>query len=374
MQAAGDRAEGERLLQRFECKRCHADLPGPKVSLEKSCADCHRAIVTGKAVADADALNRWQQHVRHFVEAPRLTSLAKKLRNGWVQRFLLSPHDVRPGLEESMPRLALTPEQARDIASYLAPSDVARSPAVNANAGEATRGRRLLEERGCGTCHQLRAAPLPASPIPVAIDPTRLSRAIRLAPDLAEVRERWLPGYLETWLSKPSALDADALMPDIPLTPNEVRAIVGYLFSIRSGPALNKPFVRLPLLERRVSFDEVKQRVFRKSCRHCHSEPDYALGDGGPGNSGGFGFRGRGINLAEHEGVLAGYLDDNGARHSLFSPNPNDGRLVQSLLARHAEEAGAPSGPVRGMPLGLPALPAEDIQLVETWIAQGRAL
>jgi hypothetical protein len=32
---------------------------------------------------------------------------------------------------------------------------------------------------------------------------------------------------------------------------------------------------------------------------------------------------------------------------------------------------GAEPGRVRGMPLGLPPLSSEDIQLVETWIAQG---
>jgi hypothetical protein len=45
---------------------------------------------------------------------------------------------------------------------------------------------------------------------------------------------------------------------------------------------------------------------------------------------------------------------------------------VRALLARHAEERGAATGEVRGMPLGYPALSLEDIQLVETWIAQGR--
>jgi hypothetical protein len=41
-------------------------------------------------------------------------------------------------------------------------------------------------------------------------------------------------------------------------------------------------------------------------------------------------------------------------------------------MARYGEEAGTPNPNVRGMPLGLPPLPLEDIQLVETWIAQGR--
>jgi hypothetical protein len=47
-------------------------------------------------------------------------------------------------------------------------------------------------------------------------------------------------------------------------------------------------------------------------------------------------------------------------------------RLVAVLLARHKELAGQVTPGLRGMPLGLPALSAEQIQLVESWIAQGR--
>jgi hypothetical protein len=47
-------------------------------------------------------------------------------------------------------------------------------------------------------------------------------------------------------------------------------------------------------------------------------------------------------------------------------------RIVAHLWARHAEVAGTPVEGVTGMPLGLPPLPPEDIQLIETWIARGR--
>jgi hypothetical protein len=47
-------------------------------------------------------------------------------------------------------------------------------------------------------------------------------------------------------------------------------------------------------------------------------------------------------------------------------------RIVASLWARHREIAGKPDPNVRGMPLGLPPLPPEEIQLFATWVAQGR--
>jgi hypothetical protein len=135
---------------------------------------------------------------------------------------------------------------------------------------------------------------------------------------------------------------------------------------------------RLPVLERRVAFEEVKARVFRKTCWHCHSEPDLALGDGGPGNTGGFGFKGRGLSFVDYTTISSGSVGDDGNRRSIFKPIAVEGfsepvpRLLAHLLARQIEEAGGEVPGIRGMPLGLPALSPEDIQLVESWIAQGR--
>ena len=73
------------------------------------------------------------------------------------------------------------------------------------------------------------------------------------------------------------------------------------------------------------------------------------------------------------QGIASGALDEHGERRSVFAKLP-DGtpRLVAHLVARHVEEAGGRVDGVRGMPLGLPPLSFEDIQLVESWIAQGR--
>jgi hypothetical protein len=72
-------------------------------------------------------------------------------------------------------------------------------------------------------------------------------------------------------------------------------------------------------------------------------------------------------------------VDDKGERHSLFEKTPVTTRspdgtsmLLRALLARRDEEAGHVDREARGMPLGYPSLSAEDVQLVETWIAEGR--
>jgi hypothetical protein len=45
---------------------------------------------------------------------------------------------------------------------------------------------------------------------------------------------------------------------------------------------------------------------------------------------------------------------------------------VARLRARQLEEAGQPDPNLRGMPLGFPALTPEELQLVESWLEQGR--
>lgn len=370
-------AIGGMLVEEFQCSRCHEGTGMSAAARDKDCRGCHRDILGGKLVAEPVALAGWQSRIRHFVDVPSLSRVELKFRRSWLERYLLEPHDLRPAFEESMPRLALTPDQAHQVSQFLVRDDGATQPLATPPAALLARGRQLLDTKGCGTCHRMSGvAPLEASPLPYQLPEDRMLRALRLAPDLRFARERLRPGYLERWLTNPVAVDRDTVMPNPELKPEEVRAVTAYLLAAPLEPVKLKPFIRLPVLTRRVPFSEVKERVFHDTCWHCHSEPDYAIGDGGPGNTGGFGFPGKGINLAEHEGLLAGYADATGERKSLFLAEPPSGesRLVAALLARHAEEAGTPVPGVRGMPLALPALPAEQIQLVESWIAQGRPL
>ena len=80
------------------------------------------------------------------------------------------------------------------------------------------------------------------------------------------------------------------------------------------------------------------------------------------------------LDLATYGGIQSGALGPDGQRRSVFASLDDRGvpRLVAALWARHEEVAGRVDPAIRGMPLALPPLPAEEIQLVETWITQGR--
>lgn len=369
----GDSIHGKALVAELQCNRCHDGTEAAPPPPNKHCVHCHADIVRGDFKATPALLAKWRPVVSDLTDAPSLVSTGKRLRRAWVSGYLAKPHDLRPGLAPSMPRLALTQVQIDDLAAYLVPEEP--NPLEEpSKRGDLEAGRRALEAKGCMACHAMSGVPgLVTSPIPVAVSPNELLRAKRLAPDLRHTRARQTKAQTLAWLADPKSVKADSAMPKIPLTDTERLDIVTFLHERDLAPEAFASVTRLPLLTRKVSFAEVDKRVFHRTCWHCHSEPDYAIGDGGPGNSGGFGFRPRGLNLSDYSGIAAGFLNDSGERTSVFSPGV-DGvpRLVAALLARHAEESGAETGAVRGMPLGYAPVALEDIQLVDSWIAQGR--
>lgn len=371
---------GAELVVRFECRRCHEDgreeLAAASPREDKHCYRCHRAIEKGDIQARNEATTAvWKKRVVRLCDVPSLVASEKRLRRDWIARFLLAPFDVRPRLEPTMPRLALTEKQANAIAAYYAQDEPSES-AHAIEGADATRGRALLDAKGCGACHAFTGARALVGTSKARASDDGLTPAVRLAPDLRFTRDRFQPRALVAWLVSPKAMKPDTPMPETGLHEDEARDIAAYLLTTPLvEPVRARMPDRLPLLTRSVSYAEVSARVFRRTCWHCHSDPDYAIGDGGPGNSGGFGFSPRGLNLAEYEGIASGELDEHGERRSVFS-KAGDGepRIVGVLLSRQREENGiAPiEGSLQGMPLGLPALAPQDVQLVESWVAQGR--
>jgi cytochrome c2 len=366
----GDAARGKELVATFECQRCHDGIADvAPIKLESHCTHCHQAILDGR-FADKPDHPRWRKNVAHLVAAPSLNGLDKRMRYEWLVGFLLEPHDLRPALEQSMPRLKLERVQARDIATYLMGSGPVSAPEVAT--GDAKRGAKLMQDKGCGDCHRMGGSQVFADKSVPNERETRV--AVMLAPDLRHARERLDPGALIAWLLDPQSVKPGTPMPKMPMSDSEAQDIAAYVLTseLTAPPPAELPAVPKPL-DREVTFAEVAERVLDKTCRHCHGNPDVAVGDGGPGNTGGFGFKGRGLELTSYERVMAGFLDDQGERQSVFIPT-RDGtpRLVAAMMARYAEEAGKPNAEVRGMPLGLPPVPLDDIKLVVTWIAQGR--
>jgi mono/diheme cytochrome c family protein len=342
----------EAILAKYECHRCHEGTGLEALPNEKRCVGCHKTIIAGTFRAKKEILDRWRSHLVSLPDAPSLTA-ARPLRREWIASYLLSPVDVRPGLRATMPRLGITAEEARVVAEHLGAGE--KHSKVALDHAEIEAGRALYRKLACGACHRFSGS-------------GEAGESQLLAPDLAFARERLEPGAIFEQIRDPRPP-----MPPLAGDDRTARELASFVFfAPLASPASGDEPVRLPLLERKVSFEEVSERVFRRVCWHCHSSPDYARGDGGPGNTGGFGYRPRGLDLSSYAGIAMGSYDDEGRRRSVFGPL-EDGtpRLVAVLLARQKETLGRSSA-VIGMPLGLPPLLPEEIQLVESWIAQGR--
>lgn len=368
---AGDAARGAELVKQHECNRCHEGTGLEPASFETHCFRCHEEIITDKfKIADTEKLAKWKRNVRHVQFAPSLEGSARRFERAWLTAFLREPTDLRPHLVASMPRLGLTDQEAADIAAHLT-KDAEAAP-LSLDDASSERGRKVIEQRACGTCHVMTGAPpLPSLP---ETAPDKIVKAVELAPDLRHARERLSAAAIVAWLRDPASIKPGTVMPNLGLSEAEAKDAAKYLLTAPLDPAV--PYEvpsRLPVLERKVAYAEVHEKVLGKICAHCHGNPDVAKGDGGPGNTGGFGFAPIKLDLSKYSGVASGYVGADGERHSVFLPLA-DGtpRIVAALLARHEEQAGKPREDVRGMPLGMPALPMEDIQLVESWVAQGR--
>lgn len=363
---------GPELIAKFQCQRCHDGLEAaPAIPVERHCVHCHQQIEAGTFDAPAEIQAGWRPNLVSLRFAPDLSELGAHLRPEWIEGFLLAPVDLRPQLPASMPRLPITPPEAEVLARHLAGAP-SRAPAPP-DPSLVEQGRAHFLRLGCGECHAYSGV-LPGRTPLSAAELLAASAAKLLAPDLAHSRTRLVPEVLPTLIRTPRKVRAKAVMPDYELSSEEVAALVAF---VRAAPITAVPEAppppRLPLLTRRVSFPEIKTKIFQKHCRHCHADPDKAFGDGGPGNAGGLGYPGRGLSLVDYRAVMSGGRDDQGRRRSIFAPLP-DGtpRLIAHLLARREEERGRVVPGILGMPLGLPSLDERELQLLESWIAQGR--
>ena len=184
----GDAAKGKALVEKQQCNRCHDGTGFEAAPQGKHCVHCHTDIMDAK-FGSAESRVKWQPRVKDIQDAPSLEASSKRLGKKWIESYLLLPVDQRPALVQAMPRLDLTPEQAKDIAAYLGADDKDEPKPT----GDVAKGRQLLDTKGCGTCHKMTGvSPLAASPVAVPLEPKEYGRAMRVAPDLRFVRDKML--------------------------------------------------------------------------------------------------------------------------------------------------------------------------------------
>ena len=275
-------------VQKFECNRCHElgiiaalALPVP----EKDCVGCHEKILNGGFDNDTRAVS-WRERITHFTSAPPLMNLSLRLKRNWFEQFLRMPHIVRPRLGTIMPALEYSHGELKLIADFFFGLETSAEITELQAKGDVLSGRSLLDTKGCGTCHVMGGvAALQQGTLEVPLSEREIRQAMPLAPDLRYTRERMSLAQLTRWLKQPESVIPSEFrnMPHIRLLDKEISDISSYIFHAALDPIISVPLPNLPApISRSVSYAEVRERVFRKTCFHCHSDPEPVGGDGGP--------------------------------------------------------------------------------------------
>ena len=347
-------------MEAGDCHRCHVVPERAPVERIDSCADCHiwiRSVAShpekrAKALEIFPYWERYERNVASYMTVPPLDAAMHRLEPSWVRAYLQDPHDLRPGLPESMPRFALKDEHLNAIESAFrqATRPVPAQPAPSAS--RVAEGERLYGTLGCGTCHTFGG--------------NGTSAGLPSAPDLAHTRSRMSPDRVVAWIQDPKAVSPGATMTSLGVSREEAIAIRDYLFLAELKWTPEPSLGPHPTATTRpVAFAEVQERVFGKICVHCHMNPATNEGRAGPGNAGGFGWPATGIELETYEGIAA-------------AADRIPAALLRRRVEAHRDVVSAGHAPVAltrpekpGMPLGLPPLSDEDTALVLGWLEQG---
>jgi len=186
--------------------------------------------------------------------------LGARLRPAWVRDYLLHPHQLRPNLAQTMPRLRLSLDSHRHCHlpdKHGGPRDGA--VAVTPEPAQIAHGKELMTERGCVGCHQLSGAGLNGN--------RRRMRPVvahaRARSDLRYARERQEPGSIARWLLDPAKVKHDAAMPKLDLGLEDARDLPRFSARrARAAGARSPPSSACRCFSRRVGFDEVNEQVF----------------------------------------------------------------------------------------------------------------
>jgi cytochrome c2 len=393
---------GTDVFLKHQCNRCHTIDKVSASARELDCVSCHNFLKDlkkddrryqkmAKKYGDP-VIERYQRNIVHLRQVPDLTKLAERVRTDWIRSFLQEPTDLRPVLAESMIRHHLNDQEIKQVVRYFAAVAEAPDPyavgykpptlPTKVDQARLKQGKDLFAKKACGTCHTF------GNQATGQTRPALESRAelTKLAINLRFVKERSRPDSLLSWLMDPARMVKGTTMPDLGLTLDEAKLLRDYLFTEdpKLKPLPEKLAPKLPpVLSREVSYEEMKEKVLGRICVHCHMN-NYEK-DPGPGNLGGLGYSGDGLQMRTYESLVYGAVDHHGKRYSVLQPAKDDAlpRILQVMLDRKIEEQRdhipawedheRPHYPANslGMPLGLPSMSEEEIAIMATWIKQG---
>jgi len=201
--------------------------------------------------------------------APPLAQAGDRLRPAWLTAYLRNPQAIRPfgfhpGEGSRMPDFRLTDQETAILSNFLvsqrgleAPPSLV--PRTNLTAFASRKARLLLETKlSCLGCHRLG------------------SQGGRIAPDLAQAKDRLQPSYVASLLRDPQWGASHSIMPRPILPEGALDLLALFLTQAQETPfpssylsPLDHPL--LPLREANEgSMADPGQRIYLSYCAACH--------------------------------------------------------------------------------------------------------
>ncbi|MFZ5469503.1 MAG: c-type cytochrome [Myxococcota bacterium] len=281
------------------CSKCHTDevsLPhadtysnGRKLVAEIGCYGCHPIDTFAEAPKLGPTLTDLRQKttpefLATWIAYPKAFRPRTKMPNFWPEALDVQ-HRVREGSEEAKERT----EDVEKIAAYLWKSSRTEALPPIPVAGDAERGKKLVQSVGCRACHNFSPPEKLCTPEQLAEGKSRgtasepgeceaprsltASEARDFAPNLSNIGLKTNERWLYAWVKNPQSMWKDTRMPTLRLSDQEAADITAYLMTLREGPALSgQPAVFADVSSE--AFDkaaaEGDKLVTKYGCAGCH--------------------------------------------------------------------------------------------------------
>ena len=219
---------------------------GRSIFVGLNCAACHRNVNIAPRLTNA---------------APDLAQESSRVKAPWLEAYLRKPFSIRPfgyhpGDGSRMPDFRLSDGEISEVLAALGKSPQNPSLQPRPLTAFARQKARLLvaDKLSCLGCHRLGDV------------------GGRIAPDLTVVGNRLQPDYLLSVVQDPRKANPHSIMPRVPLTPDLLHLITGFLLSQQQSPAPGSylSLVDHPTIETSSSLSEGPERNYAQNCAPCH--------------------------------------------------------------------------------------------------------
>jgi mono/diheme cytochrome c family protein len=236
-----------------------AQQQGASLYGESFCASCH-ATQNAAGTLVGGALG------------PELTRVGSKVTTAWLAAWLRNPGAYDP--DTKMPHYRLDEKQIGLLLAFLGnktdPEFIGKLHFDPATPPQIEHGKRLVNERGCASCHEINGVPRPENFAPeLTLVGSRPLAKILFAPDMP----RTLPAYIAAKIRQPRSFGDALKMPQYTLASQQVDALVTALLAQTERAQTMPPALRVA--SRRPSeyraAGKAGQLIEDMRCFSCHA-------------------------------------------------------------------------------------------------------